>query len=200
MNSTWSNLGLNTCLCVGKTECNRLIYCSHCTVNVINLISAKLNKWKVVGWISFSRDRMAEDLWADVASIRLPDHSRGQLTHMHFQFIVIGWLGYSATLLACRIHRKAWQYSKVRLMLPDTQWSLVVQLVAIVRDTQTVCYRVQFTTTKCKYWAYIQQGNWGTSCRMKGLGKKTGFHTGRGHRFSSAQTDCGVTAAQIATL
>jgi len=30
--------------------------------------------------ILFSRDRTAEDLLADVASIDLPDHSRGQLT------------------------------------------------------------------------------------------------------------------------
>jgi hypothetical protein len=37
-----------------------------------------------------SRDRSAEDLLADVASIDLPDHSRGQLTHEHFQFTVIG--------------------------------------------------------------------------------------------------------------
>ena len=40
--------------------------------------------------ILFTRDRTAEDLLADVASIDLPDHSRGQLTHVHFQFIVIG--------------------------------------------------------------------------------------------------------------
>lgn len=39
--------------------------------------------------------------WQAVSYVGLPDHSRGQLTHVHFQFVVIGSLGHSATQWPC---------------------------------------------------------------------------------------------------
>jgi hypothetical protein len=48
--------------------------------------------------------RLRRTSWQTVSCIGLPDHSSGQLTHMHFQWMVIGSLRYSPTQWSCRKH------------------------------------------------------------------------------------------------